>query len=184
MTTYLGFFLLILCSPSVDCWDVYESSLDFHGLSIRKNDLWSVVTADDMGMCAKTCKLNKDCLSFTYNWITRNCRGHPEIFDRQTGSFDEDLGSQYYYSITYSPTPPTTPIPSTTTTKKGGGPQKAAPGGEQVAQETTSTIGGGQVTQETTTTTVGGQVTLETTTTGGGYVTQETTTTSGGQVTP
>lgn len=26
-------------------------------------------------------------------------QGHPEIFDRQTGSFDEDLGSQYYYSI-------------------------------------------------------------------------------------
>lgn len=59
---------------AVDCWDVYESSLDFHGLSVRKNDLWSVVTADDMGMCAKTCKLTKDCLSFTYNWITRDCR--------------------------------------------------------------------------------------------------------------
>lgn len=57
----------------VDCWDVYEFFFDFYGLFICKNDLWFVVIVDDMGMCVKMCKLNKDCLLFIYNWIIRNC---------------------------------------------------------------------------------------------------------------
>ncbi|XP_048749302.2 mucin-2-like [Ostrea edulis] len=120
MKTCIAACIVCLCSccyPNECSRDVFRSSLEFMDISVRNNDLWSVIPQyEDMGACAKKCAFFSSCQSFTYNRITKYCRGHSEIFDVQSRDFIPDPGAQYYYSNAQIPT-----TPMTTTTKKSSG---------------------------------------------------------------